>query len=295
MLRHELPVPTAPARSVVIGAAGFVGAELMRRLEAASAPALGVTRREVDLLAPGASDKLRSLLRPGDCVVAVSAMAPVKNTAMLADNMILTRVMVAAISAVPVSHVVNVSSDAIYGDEPLPLTEGAPAAPGSLHGAMHLAREIAFRSEMTAPLAIVRPTLIYGAADPHNGYGPNRFRRQANEGQDIVLFGEGEEQRDHVLVDDVAELIWRIVSRRSRGTLNIATGAVHCFKSIAERVVAASPRKVAIKGSPRSGPIPHNGYRPFDAAATRAAFPDFAYCPIDRGIVQVQAQVTGAE
>ena len=95
---------------------------------------------------------------------------------------------------------------AVYGDEPLPLSEASAAAPGSLHGAMHLARELAFKAELKAPLAVLRPTLIYGAADPHNGYGPNRFRRLANEGTDIVLFGEGEERRDHVAVDDVAEL-----------------------------------------------------------------------------------------
>ena len=65
---------------------------------------------------------------------------------------------------------------------------------------MHLVREVMLRSALTAPLAILRPTLLYGAADPHNGYGPNRFRRLAAAGQDIVLFGEGEEQRDHVLI-----------------------------------------------------------------------------------------------
>jgi nucleoside-diphosphate-sugar epimerase len=37
--------------------------------------------------------------------------------------------------------------------------------------------------------------------DPHNGYGPNRFRRLAAGGEEIVLFGEGEERRDHVQVE----------------------------------------------------------------------------------------------
>jgi len=49
------------------------------------------------------------------------------------------------------------------------------------------------------PLAILRPTLVYGAGDPHNGYGPNRFRRLASANQPIVLFGEGEERRPAVL------------------------------------------------------------------------------------------------
>ena len=43
---------------------------------------------------------------------------------------------------------------------PLPLTEASPAAPTSLHGAMHLAREQMLLSVAgPIPLAILRPTL----------------------------------------------------------------------------------------------------------------------------------------
>jgi len=118
----------------------------------------------------------------------------------------------------------------------------------------------------------VRPTLIYGASDPHNGYGPNRFRRQAARGEEILLFGEGEERRDHVLVDDVAALILRIALRRSTGTLNIATGETYSFRAIAEMVCRGGAQAACDKGSPRHGPMPHNGYRPFDPAASHAAF-----------------------
>jgi len=58
--------------------------------------------------------------------------------------------------------------------------------------------------------------------------------------------------------------------------------------------VAASPRKVAIKGSVRTGPMPHNGYRPFDIAATRAAFPDFVYTLLAKGIAKSQQDMTAA-
>ena len=103
---------------------------------------------------------------------------------------------------------------------------------------MHLARELMLKATVKAPFAVVRSTLIYGEGDPHNGYGPNRFRRLAAAGQEIVLFGEGEERRDHVLVDDVAEIVCRVIEHRSRGTLNIATGEVYSFRDIAERVAA---------------------------------------------------------
>jgi nucleoside-diphosphate-sugar epimerase len=91
-------------------------------------------------------------------------------------------------------------------DSAEPISESSCAEPGSLHGAMHLTREVMLRSEFSGPLAFVRPTLTYGIDDPHNGYGPNRFRRLAAAGKDLTLFGEGEEQRDHIAVADIAEL-----------------------------------------------------------------------------------------
>jgi nucleoside-diphosphate-sugar epimerase len=288
MLRHLNAIPRPPDRTVVLGAGGFIGRALMRRISAAGAAALGLTRREIDLLSPDAADQLAAVLRSGDALVAVAARAPCKDVPMLIDNLVMTRAMIDALGRTPVAHVVNISSDAVYADEPLPLSESSPAAPASLHGAMHLAREIAFSSTVKAPFAILRPSLIYGADDPHNGYGPNRFRRLAHAGSEIVLFGEGEEQRDHVLIDDVAEVIWRVLERRSAGILNIATGEVHSFRDIADGVIAAAGCRVSIKGSLRAAPMPHNGYRPFDIAACRAAFPDFAFTSLAAGLAKAQ-------
>jgi nucleoside-diphosphate-sugar epimerase len=293
MLKHLNAAPALPPRVVVVGAGGFVGNVLLKRLEQRDAAVLAVTRGEVDLLMPDAADTLAALLRPDDCVVAVAARAPCKNVQMLLDNVKITAAMIGALSKVPAGHVVNISSDAVYADSANPLTEESILAPGTLHGVMHLAREIAFRSEIQAPFATVRPSLLYGAADPHNGYGPNRFRRLANEGKAIVLFGKGEERRDHVFIDDVAELIMRVIERRSTGSLNVATGSVHSFREIAELVNANAAHKVAFKESPRNGPMPHNGFRPFDIKACRAAFPDFSYTPLAVGIAKAQVEEFG--
>jgi nucleoside-diphosphate-sugar epimerase len=284
MLEHAYAQPKKPKRVVVIGSGGFVGGAIARRLAEEGIAHLALGRAELDLLAAGAGAKLAGLLREGDAVVTAAAIAPCKTTAMLVDNMRIVQTLVEGISAVPVAHVVNISSDAIYADGPVPLTEETPAAPTSLHGAMHLAREIALRSELRAPIVMLRPTLIYGAADPHNGYGPNRFRRLAAVGQEIVLFGEGEERRDHVAVGDVAEIAVRVLKHGSRGALNIASGEVHSFRSVADMAVAFAASPVPIKSSPRNGPMPHNGYRPFDVSATKAAFPDFRYTPLREGL-----------
>ena len=289
MLTHRQPAPTG-GRVVVIGAAGFVGGAVARRLAAAGREVVALGRRDVDLLAPDAAKVLAGKLRAGDTVVFASARAPCRDVGMMIENMTMVRAVIAALTEVKPSHVVNVSSDAVYGDEPVPIRESHPAAPTTMHGAMHLAREIALAGALGDRLAIVRPTLIYGTADPHNGYGPNRFRRLAARGEEIVLFGEGEERRDHVLIDDVAELVARIVERGSTGTLNAASGEVHSFRSIADMAVANAGSASKIRGTPRSGPMPHNGYRPFDTAATTAAFPDFRYVSLPDGLRRVAAE-----
>lgn len=284
MLTHARSAPQAPRRTVVLGAAGFVGSSTVRALQRHRAATLALGRSDLDLLAPGAGEALARLLRPDDALVFVSAKAPCKNAAMLVENVRMAEAVCAALRSRPVAHLVYISSDAVYRDSAGPLSEASCAEPGSPHGAMHLAREVLLRAEYPGPFAILRPTLIYGASDPHNGYGPNRFRRLAQAGQDIVLFGEGEERRDHVAAEDVGELAARLVLQGSTGVLNAVSGEVASFREIAELTAAQYPPRVAVRGSPRSGPMPHNGYRAFDAGAIARAFPDFRITPWRQGV-----------
>lgn len=292
MLTHLNAKPQKPQRVVVMGAGGFVGKTITAQLKAEGVDVLALGRGDVDLLADGAGAALAALIKPTDAFVAVSALAPVKNLEMLGQNITMISAMAEALATSTPAHVLNIGSDAVFGDEPLPLTEDAPKAPGAFHGVMHTAREVAFE-QLSCPVATLRPTLIYGAEDPHNGYGPNRFRRMAAAGEDITLFGEGEERRDHVLVDDVANLAVRMLMHKSTGSLNAATGQVWSFREIASMVVNLHATPVKITGSPRQGDMPHGGYRPFDPSATFDAFADFTYTALPDGLAQVHAQTQG--
>lgn len=287
MLEHLNQDPVDPARVVILGARGFVGGAAERVLLSRGVPVRSLGRLDIDLLAADAHERLCHELRADDSVVVISARAPVKDPAMLVENIRMMEAICKSLAAAPVAHVVYISSDAVYRDSKAPLTEQSCAEPSSLHGAMHLAREVMLKAIVSAPVAILRPSLLYGVDDPHNGYGPNRFRRLAAAGQEIMLFGEGEERRDHVLIDDVAELIWRVLAHRSRGTLNVATGEVMSFREIAERVAAMATAPVPVRSSVRSGPMPHDGFRPFNAAACRAAFPEFRYVGLTEGLKKV--------
>ena len=106
-----------------------------------------------------AATRLAGELRPDDVLVFVSAHAPVKNVAMLMENIRMGEAVCAALKDRPVAHVIYISSDAVYKDSAEPISESSCAEPGSLHGAMHLTREVMLRNEFSGPLAFVRPTL----------------------------------------------------------------------------------------------------------------------------------------
>jgi UDP-glucose 4-epimerase len=290
---HESP--RKPARAIVLGAGGFIGGATARRLRSEGIEVLALGRESCDLLAADAAARLKQELRPDDTVVFVSAHAPVKNVAMLIENIRMGEAVCAALKDRPVALAIYISSDAVYKDSAEPISESSCAEPGSLHGVMHLTREVMLRSEFVGPLAFVRPTLTYGIDDPHNGYGPNRFRRLAAEGKDLVLFGEGEEQRDHVAVADIAELVLRIVVHRGTGIANAVSGDVVSFRTLAEFIAAQFTPPVVVKGSPRVGPMPHNGLRAFAPSAALTAFPGFAFTPWQTGIAAMCAETSQAK
>ena len=284
MLTHLNSDETAPARVVVLGPTGSVGAPVAHRLRQAGADVLPLGRAQLDLAAAGAAGALARLLRDRDVLIFVSAVAPVKERDQFLANMRMADAVCKALRDAPLSQLIYISSDAVYTDSRAPLTEASPAAPTSLHGMMHLAREMLLRDAWKGPLCIVRPTLVYGASDRHGGYGPNRFWREAAAGGPIKLFGNGEELRDHISAEDLAEIVCGIVSRRSAGVLNIATGAPATFEQIAIMIASMRGLEDGIARLPRSGPMPHGGFRVFDVAATRRAFPALRFTALADGL-----------
>jgi UDP-glucose 4-epimerase len=290
MLEHKNLVPTQPVRVVMIGAGGFVGSAITAHLAGNGVSVLPLTRKELNLLAEDAAAKLKDLLRPRDSVVMVSAIAPAKTVPVLMQNLKMAEAVCVALSEAEIAHLVYVSSDAVYSDDANPVTERSYVAPSTIHGMMHAARELMLKSTGRAPVAMLRPTLIYGAADPHNGYGPNRFRRQAAKGGPILIFGEGEERRDHVFIDDVAQLASLVLFYCSAGALNVATGVSTSFNDIAHMVAKQFPGTV-IKNEPRQGPRPHLLHRHFDIAECLKAFPTFHYTQLEKGLALSRPEI----
>ena len=267
----------APSRVVVMGATGFIGRAFQRQLEAAGIPVLGLSRAEVDLLQPDAARTLAARLKADDAFVAIAGLAPIKTPARLRDSLVVVEAMAEALRMQPVSHVLNLGSDSVFADSDEPITEASCRSPDSLYGVAHLAREIMLSEAAgDAPMATLRPTVLFGAGDNYSGYGSNRFRRQASLGEPITLFGSGKERRDHVWLEDLAALAVLILQRRSRGALNAASGTSLSFRDVADAVASHYTPKPAIVEVAAAG-SDHSESRLFDPAATYEAFPDFVY------------------
>jgi nucleoside-diphosphate-sugar epimerase len=294
VIRHLNDSPRKPDRVVLLGARGFIAQALRRALEARGIPVLAIGSLEIDLASPGASGKLAAQLKPADAVVMLSALTPDKgrDVATLMKNLAMMQNVCTALDQSPCAQLVYFSSDAVYDLAVARVTEETPAAPQDLYGVMHLAREIMARGLAKIPLAVLRVTMVYGAGDTHNSYGPNRFRRMAQKDGKITLFGGGEESRDHVHVQDVASIAVACLERKSAGTLNVATGVSSSFRRVAEFVASQFPGKAEVVATPRANPVTHRHY---DITNLIKAFPGHRFLALEEGLAAVHKQEGGAD
>ena len=273
-----------PKRVVILGSSGIISINLQEEMKKRFINTLTIGRSTINLKNHNARKLLNRKIKNGDTIVFIAAEAPVKNFKMLINNLKICNNVCNTLQNKKIFHLVYISSDAVYADIKEKITENSKTLPLSLHGLMHLTRESILRSKFNKILCILRPTLICGMGDSHNGYGPNRFIKCALKKKPIKIFGKGEERRDHIFVDDLTKIIVKCIEMKGLGTLNLASGKVHSFKYLARLIINLSKKKSKLIKIKRMGPMPHNGYRPFNIQLLKDNFKDIKMTPITLGI-----------
>lgn len=264
------------SRVIIFGKNGFIAKnfiDLLNKKKIANKP---ISSSKINLLHQTSIKKIQNIIKDKDIIVFISALAPVKNLEMYNKNLKMLTNFMLGIQNKKIGHLIYISSDAVYSDSYSKIHEKSETNPDSLHGIMHLAREKLLRT-INTDLTIVRPTLVYGNKDPHNGYGPNKFTRLVKKKSDIVLFGQGEERRDHIWVNDLAKLIVIILQRKITGIVNATTGKVISFNKIARIIKKISNTNINIVYTKRLGKMPHNGYRAFQKSRIQKLIPSFKF------------------
>jgi UDP-glucose 4-epimerase len=139
------------------------------------------------------------------------------------------------------------SGGAIYGDGDLiPTPEGQPERPASPYGVSKLAGErylAAWAGLTGASILALRYANVYGPRqNPHGEAGVVAiFSTRLLAGEPCTIYGDGEQTRDYVYVEDVAEAtVQAAITPAATGAANIGTGIETSVNTIYRRLAAAA-------------------------------------------------------
>ncbi|MHB0912222.1 MAG: NAD-dependent epimerase/dehydratase family protein [Armatimonadota bacterium] len=219
-------------KCLVTGAAGFIGSTLSERLIGEGHEVIGldcftdyydpkVKRRNVEALR-GAEGftlvegdmvelDLPTLLAGVDWVFHQAGQPGVRMSwgrdfeVYTRQNILATQKLLEAAKDSSIRRLVYASSSSVYGDAPeLPLSEKARPQPVSPYGVTKLAAEhlcYLYHVNFGVPTVSLRYFTVYGPRQrPDMGF--NKFSRAALSGEEIVIYGDGEQTRDFTFVSD---------------------------------------------------------------------------------------------
>ncbi len=212
---------------IVTGGAGFIGSHLVDRLLADQHEVL-----VIDNLSTGSRDNVNSKAQFVEMDIrsaeleslfkefkpqyvfheAAQTMVPISMADPALDcdvNLMgLINVLNACVAA-KVEKIIMPSSAAVYGDlTSLPLDETMTGHPASFYGLTKLTTESYLRlyeENFGLPYICFRYANVYGPRQGHGGEGGviSIFCEQLQQGQELVVFGDGDQTRDFVYVADV--------------------------------------------------------------------------------------------
>jgi UDP-glucose 4-epimerase len=169
------------------------------------------------------------------------------------NNVLGTQALLEACKAAGVSRVVYASSSSVYGDvDELPMREDARCRPVSPYGVTKLAAEHLcdlYWTRFGLASVSLRFFTVYGARQrPDMAF--NRFIRALRDGDEIVVYGSGEQTRDFTFVDDIVAGVVAATTAPSGGIFNLAGGSrVSLLEAIAVlEDVMGSKARVSSRG-----------------------------------------------
>lgn len=269
---------------LIFGANGFIGQALTAHLRAAGHAVLAPRRAECDLLDAESVARTLDALPDGASLVHCASISrrQEESYAAFLKNIAMVEHVVLAAKPGRLRSVVYLSSTDVYGDGPAcPITEDTPFAPSGYYGTSKLTCEKFWyhQGAMDCPVTSLRLPGIYGAGDK-GGSMLGMFARRIAKGDGLTLFGDGSTLRDFVLVQDLCQLIERLLEQPWHGALNVATGRSTPLLEILHILARTLGRELSLTYAP---PGPRSSHLIFDTTALARAVPGMAFTPITLG------------
>ena len=220
---------------LLLGGTGFIGSALAVRLRQEGQIVHVVGRNDVH--------RLEHLLTSCSTVIHLaSATTPGASSAqpqLEQANLDLTRRLIQRLQKQPDTHLIYFSSGGtVYGNPmQLPVHEDSAIAPISPYGAAKIAQENICKNLRTHgnAVTILRPSNAYGPSQtPKRGFGLVRtLLEHARMGTTMEIWGDGENVRDYLYIDDIVEATLRLMRLpQHSGTYNLGSGLGHSVNEI---------------------------------------------------------------
>ena len=159
-----------------------------------------------------------------------------------------------AVQRRPVTHVVVISSAAIYGEDVrhTRITERTAACPTSYYGMSKFLTEWLFaRSVPRDRLLCLRPPFVYGPTD-RSSSSPTGFLRAVLGRQPIILWGNGTEKREFLFVEDLASVTTSLLLQQTSGIVNVGTGNPLSFRQVIRVSEQLAGGRAVLRSRPRT-------------------------------------------
>lgn len=248
-------------RIVILGHKGFIGRQLERHLRKnfPDVEIIGKNLPEVDLTQ---KDNVMTMVELFDLRTAVILLAAKKRQfgdtidAFNQNLQIATNVS-SLVQQRPVGRFVFFSSSAVYGEDVhnTGIIEETPVYPTSYYGLAKFTSERLFWKALQQrqdSLVIVRPPSIYGPGDQGETYGPVKFANAMVKNEVVTLWGDGSERREFIYIDDIVEIIQRLLFSSFHGVVNIASATGYSFRDVIGVLESITGRKLSLTSRPRS-------------------------------------------
>jgi nucleoside-diphosphate-sugar epimerase len=162
-----------------------------------------------------------------------------------------------------VGRVVVSSSAGIFGElKTLPISEDHPIDPDSPYGASKLFKEkfsLSYSKLYDIGVVALRYFNVYGINQRFDAYGNviPIFAYKMLRGEPITVFGDGEQTRDFVNVQDVAQANYQAgLAEGVSGAFNLGSGTRITINALIEMMQEASGIKATVEyGPPRPGDV----------------------------------------
>lgn len=237
-------------RILIFGSKGFIGKSAVKAFQKAGADVTAVSRTEYDATDISEKNlrKLAEFIKNKDVIVNLMAVVNShEKTATIESEIVNTQfprfLMEAVREHAPKAKIIFSSSQTVYGKAKKTLIdESHPVEPDTLYAKQKRVAEKIYEEyarEYGIAVTILRMSNVYGPDAPTSRSVISLFLERAKADKDITVFGEGDELRDYLYIDDTANaLVVAAISPLAHHIYNVGSGEASCLTEIAKKAVA---------------------------------------------------------